>query len=91
MCKDNVKITWIDRGMEPKCQPDPSYPTGVDADVSGGSKRTCKINLPYPAKRCGVYLVKCKLCGSSVALTTAGRADDPRSVTIACKIEGKTQ
>ena len=57
MCKDNVEITWIDRGRE----------------------------------RCGVYLVECKICGSSVALTTAGRIDDPRSVTIACKIEGDIQ
>lgn len=44
------------------------------------------IDLPYPAERCGVYLVTCDKCGYSAAITTAGRVDDPRSVTIPCRM-----
>jgi C4-type Zn-finger protein len=42
--------------------------------------------LPYPAKRCGIYLVVCERCGYSAAITTAGRPDDPRKVTLPCKL-----
>lgn len=83
------KIAWIDRGREPQCPPDPAFPTGKDVDIAGlmcvdGHPR-CKVELPYPAKRCGVYLVNCEACESSVAVTTAGRPDDPRSVTMPCR------
>lgn len=78
----NVK--WIDSGKEPKCAPNPNYPYGKDIDATNGAKHTCSTKLPYPAKRCGVYIVECKRCGYRIALTTAGRPDDPRSVTVAC-------
>jgi hypothetical protein len=91
MSQENFTIEWIDHGREPKCAPDPDYPDGIDVDVSDNAVRKCKVDLPYPAKRCGHYIVRCKLCGYSVALTTAGRTDDPKSVTITCKIKGKTQ
>jgi C4-type Zn-finger protein len=42
--------------------------------------------LPYPAKRCGLFLVICDKCGYSAAITTAGRPDDPRKVTLPCKL-----
>ncbi len=82
-------IKWLDRGREPQCPPDPTYPHGKDVDFITAFLQdgwpTCKAELPYPAKRCGVYLVECKGCGSTVACTTAGRPDDPRSVTLPCK------
>ena len=81
-------LEWIDHGREPKCAPNPDYPDGIDLDCSAGSSITCKCDLPYPAKRCGVYLVKCVLCGFTAACTTAGRPDDPRSITVPCKTIG---
>ncbi len=79
-------VEWIDRGREPQCAPNPRYPEGVDVDLSLVGAASCKVDLPYPAKRCGILRVECKVCGFSVDLTTAGRPDDPRSVKIACKV-----
>ena len=81
-----MRVTWHDAGREPKCAPDPRYPLGIDVDSSGGAEASCKTSLPYPAKRCGQYLVACETCGQNVVVTTAGRVDDPRSVRIACKL-----
>ncbi len=82
-----LKIEWVDRGREPQCAPDPAFPKGKDMDVSGGAAQTCFTELPCPAPRCGLYVVKCEKCGLSVALTTAGRPDDPRSVKLACQMK----
>jgi hypothetical protein len=82
------QITWLDSGSEPQCLPDPAFPKGKDVDMSSWHRKgwpMCKVDLPYPAKRCGLYLVTCSACGTQVAVTTAGRPDDPRSVKFACK------
>jgi hypothetical protein len=79
-----LHVRWIDRGREPKCAPNPRFPKGVDVDVSRGAAQCCHKMLPYPAKRCGAYIVECSECGVSVGITTAGRVDDPRSVRVAC-------
>jgi hypothetical protein len=79
-----MKVTWVDSGREPQCAPDPAYPAGKDLDLSDG-QRSCVAMLPYPAKRCGYYVVECPKCGLSIACTTAGRADDPRSLRMPCK------
>lgn len=79
------EVTWIDRGCEPQCPPNPAYPNGMDTDISLGADTSCKVDLPYPAKRCGMYVVYCKACDQRVAITTAGRPDDPRSLRLACK------
>lgn len=68
-------VTWHDAGREPQCPPNPAYPNGIDLDLSEGARRTCTTPLPYPAKRCGQYLVVCKTCDQSVIVTTAGRLD----------------
>ena len=81
----SFQINWIDRGFEPRMLSDPRYPTGIDLDVSNGAPATCKTTLPYPAKRCGFYVVVCEQCGTDAIVTTAGRPDDPRSVKLACK------
>ncbi len=82
------KIRWIDRGREPQCAPNPLYPNGIDAACTTPSTSPslgqCRVDLPYPAKRCGLYLVKCETCGFTAAITTAGRSDDPRSVKLPC-------
>lgn len=79
------RIEWIDGGREPRCAPDPAYPTGKDIRISKEfDGRNCLVELPYPARRCGFYLVECSMCGVRVAVTTAGRPDDPRSAQIPC-------
>lgn len=78
-----VAIEWLDSGNAPRCAPDPDYPAGKDVDLADGMQPQCRIELPYPARRCGAYLVRCE-CGMAVACTTAGRADDPRSITLRC-------
>lgn len=78
-----MKIEWIDREREPQCAPNPKHPNGIDVDMSGGGP-SCYTELPYPAKRCGVYVVECEKCGLRVGITTAGRADDPRSAKLGC-------
>jgi hypothetical protein len=78
-------IHWIDREREPQNPPNPAYPNGIDIDTTEPGQPTCKTLLPYPAKRCGLYHVKCDICGMSYVVTTAGRPDDPRSLTMPCK------
>lgn len=80
-----LRAVWIDGGREPRNPPNPAYPDGIDVDLSNGATRACSVQLRHPAPRCGTYLVVCRACGVRVAVTTAGRADDPRTVTVACK------
>ena len=79
-----LKVEWIDRGREPQEPPNPAFPLGIDLDASAGAAKTCSTPLPYPARRCGLYLIKCDVCGNRIVVTTAGRIDDPRSVKVAC-------
>lgn len=82
----DFKIEWIDRGREPQCEPNPNFPEGVDADCRlSPIERGCSAELPYPAPRCGYFYVECRRCGTNALITTAGRPDDPRTVTLACK------
>jgi ferredoxin len=86
MKKNKFEVEWIDLGTEPQCQPDPNYPKGKDVvpDMPADAK-ACTVKLPYPAKRCGVYVISCSVCALRVGVTTAGRADDPRSIKVPCK------
>ena len=81
-----LTVTWTDSGMEPQCAPDPDFPKGKDLDVSSGAKLTCSTDLPYPAKRIGIYTVECSSCGLKAVITTAGRLDDPRHVKVPCRL-----
>lgn len=79
-----MKIEWLDKGVEPRCAPNPEFPNGRDIDLSDGAERTCSADLPYPARRCGLYVIECEECLLRVGITTAGRVDDPKSVKFAC-------
>ncbi len=81
---DKFSIGWIDFEREPKCEPNPNFPKGIDIKTTSGVPG-CKVDLPYPAKRCGLYVVKCSVCDMTIGVTTAGRPDDPRSVEVPCK------
>lgn len=87
----NIHIEWIDARREPSVPPNPSYPNGMDIDGSDGAAATCEVALPYPAARCGAYIIDCETCGLKVVVTTAGRADDPRSIKLACKMLAKAE
>jgi hypothetical protein len=86
---EQFKIKWFDRGRDSVCPPNPNYPNGIDVEEHG-SEAGCKAELPYPAKRCGLYIVRCTLCGCVTVITTAGRPDDPRSVKLGCKARAST-
>ena len=79
-----LTATWTDFERAPRCPPDPAFPAGVDIDMSKGVKMTCSVALDYPAKGCGAYVIACDNCRQRVALTTAGRPDDPRRLTLGC-------
>jgi len=85
MTAEKFDIKWIDSGREPKSKPNPNYPNGIDLVDHHPGQKHCKVELPYPAKRCGAYIVKCHKCGFTAVCTTAGRPDDPRSITLGCK------
>ena len=82
----NVTVTWIDDRRKPTQPPDPKHPNGVVIDMRPTILHNgCPVDLPYPAKRCGKYVVVCNSCGLRTILTTAGRVDDPKRVILACK------
>jgi hypothetical protein len=85
---EQFKIKWLDSGREPQVPPNPNYPNGIDipsARRGAEGFRFCTAQLPYPAVRCGTYIVECTRCGLRVGVTTAGRPDDPRSVELDCQ------
>ena len=67
-----------------QCPPNPNFPEGIDVSVCREGEAHCKVTLPYPAPECGVFIVDCAACNTRIAITAAGRQDDPRSVTIPC-------
>jgi hypothetical protein len=81
-----LSVAWVDRGFEPQNPPDPRFPDGVDLDLTKEDQRCCFAALPYPAKRCGYFVISCVECGLQAVVTTAGRRDDPRSVIVPCKL-----
>lgn len=82
-----LRYEWIDRHREPKCAPNPKWPNGKPLDASEGFTEKCSIDLPYPAKRCGIYMIVCDKCGHKIGITTAGRPDDPAKITLPCYVD----
>jgi hypothetical protein len=81
--RKTMTVKFIDRGYETACPPNPLFPDGKDVDVSRGAV-SCKVDLPYPAPRCGYMSITCLLCGVRIAITVAGRRDDPRTLRVPC-------
>jgi hypothetical protein len=79
-----LTVKWIDGGREPGAKPNPAYPNGVAVDATAGEEPYCYAVLPYPAKRCGHFVITCDACRQHVVVPTAGRPDDPRSLKLAC-------
>jgi hypothetical protein len=83
--QEAISIEWHPSGRgKARCKPNPDFPDGIDMDVSEG-QTACAVDLPYPAPECGAWIVRCMACGMSVAVTAAGRPDDPRTLKMACK------
>ena len=79
-------VVFLDSGRASECKSDPKFPEGQPINLAPNAiVKTCSRNLPYPAPRCGVYLITCQTCHYRAALTVAGRPDDPCMVTIPCK------
>ena len=83
-------VQWTSRGGKSKNPPNPAFPLGMDIMVMRGpdgkpTRPICKATVPYPAPEgLGFWTIACQDCGVVAAATTAGRADDPRSVEIFC-------
>jgi hypothetical protein len=82
---DQFELKWIDYEREPTVTPNPAYPLGVDID--SGKRPACRVELPYPARRVGAYIIECTRCHTNAMITTAGRPDDPRSMMLPCKLQ----
>lgn len=71
-----------------QCDPDPNYPNGKAIELDAkllGQIPYCRVEIPYPAPECGLWLVVCQTCKVSIGITAAGRPDDPISVTLPCR------
>jgi hypothetical protein len=77
-------VKWISHHRKAQCPPNPKYPDGIMVDC--GERPACQVALPYPAPECGVWIVKCATCNTMIAVTAAGRPDDPKEVMVACQI-----
>lgn len=77
-------VKFVDGGRTAQNPSDPLYPNGMAIDMSQGRK-SCVTTVPYPSPRIGYLLITCAICGLRTLVTVAGRADDPHSVTVACK------
>jgi hypothetical protein len=82
------EIEFVSQGKKATQPPNPEYPNGLvitDPTLKPGGLK-CQVHLEYPAPCVGTWVVKCNRCGKRVACTAAGRPDDPRVMTIACKL-----
>lgn len=69
-----------------QCEPNPAFPNGIKLDATiNNSQKSCLIELSYPAPECGLWMIECKECGLTLAVTAAGRTEDPISVCVPCK------
>ena len=85
MGERQFRCSFVDRRGPPKVAPDPAFPTGKDLDVTRLDGPSCTVAIPYPAEERGVWIIECSRCKYRVAVTAAGRLDDPRSIRVPCK------
>ena len=81
--EQEIKIEFISHGRKAKCPANPQFPGGKDIDATGGMEGLW-VDLPYPAKECGIWIVS----GPNImrtAITAAGRTDDPKKVKVPYK------
>jgi hypothetical protein len=71
------------KNIEWRASPDPVEMNTMRINCMGVT--SCIVPLPYPAKRSGAYLIRCE-CGMEIYVSTTGRLNDPRSVTVPCNV-----
>jgi hypothetical protein len=83
----SLKIEFKPSGRgKAQCPPNPAYPNGIEMDARVVKQaKSCTADLPYPAPECGMWIVECEVCYMRVAITAAGRPDDPTRVTFNCE------
>lgn len=85
------KITWKPRAgsRQPTEKPNPQYPNGTHLNsIHNPDRPSCIGDLPYklwPERGLGILIIECRTCGLVTAVTTAGRPDDPITLTQNCK------
>jgi len=79
----DVQFRKSGRGQA-QCPPDPNYPEGKAIRLQPEITRKCEVLLPYPAPECGMFYIFCNICNLHVAVTAAGRPDDPISIELPC-------
>lgn len=85
-----ISVEWRASGRgKAQCPSNPDYPEGITLRTPTGFG--CLVDLPYPAPECGAHILRCKACGSSAAVTAAGRPDDPISFQMMCHLQGGKQ
>lgn len=88
MSEQNFAITFRPSGRgKAQCPPDPDFPDGKHIILTRYGEISCVVDLPYPAKECGAFIVCCKTCDLTIAVTAAGRPDDPTSIRVPCKFK----
>lgn len=88
MIRKTISFEPSGRGKA-KCPPDPNYPRGIAVPCPPDVVVSCFVELPYPAPECGLWLIACDRCERTMAVTAAGRPDDPVSVHLPCGKEVK--
>jgi len=83
--KHTVRFIPSGRGRA-QCPANPDYPDGIDLVMTEHAEKSCRVDLPYPAPECGSWLIVCAECDMRALITAAGRPDDPKSVTLPCKV-----
>lgn len=86
----NWDIQWTPRegGRAPQVAPNPQFPKGKPLLHHDEEMPSCQGNLPYvlwPERGLGLLIITCRQCGLVTTVTTAGRPDDPTSLTQNCK------
>lgn len=82
----DIKFIPSGRGKA-RCAPDPEFPDGMVLCIAKEGEARCIVKLPYPAPECGGFAAKCRRCEYSIYITAARRRDDPREVTIPCRVK----
>ncbi len=82
----SIKFVASGRGKA-QCPSNPDFPNGKEIAIPTDAPFRCEIDLPYPAPECGYFKIDCSLCSMSIAITAAGRPDDPIKLTVPCQFE----
>lgn len=81
MSEAKITVTFVPSGRgKARCPADPDFPYGKALDMCNGAPGEW-VELPYPAPECGMFVIAGAQI-ESVAVTAAGRADDPTKVKL---------